>query len=215
MEEIMNQGQGTEYRGPLMSPPQQFGETTAEPSNWPTVLGIIMIVIASLGLLQNACGGVASLFMPSLMSGLAQSASPDDPMIAAQVEMSRRFMVWNVINALVMIVLGIVLLSAGIGVFRRRRKGIVWARIWAVCRILWSMPASYLGYRIAVESFKAMEAAAAGSEQPMPPGFGSMMQTMGAVGVIVGIIFYSAFPLFLLIWFSRAKIRAEAAQWSD
>ena len=39
------------------------------------------------------------------------------------------------------------------------------------------------------------------------------MATFGLAGAIVSLLFYWALPVFVLIWFSRSRIRAETAGW--
>ena len=128
--------------------------------------------------------------------------------------MARRHMVWNIANAAVLFALGVVLMFAGIGVLRRKRSGISAARTWAVLRILWTIPAAFMTYRVMIDTVKAMEEAGATSNQPLPPAIAGIMQSLGIIGPVVGAIFASALPAFVLIWFSRSSVKAESSRWA-
>jgi len=197
----------------MTAPPSVAGAMPTMPSTWPTVIGVVMIVLASLGMLAYGCGAVANTIWPLALSKLAQSPAGQDPAITAQLDMSRRFMAWNVFNAIVSVGLSFMLLMAGVAVVRRRSWCARLSFVWAIVRILWAIPASYVGYRIAIESFQAMEKASADAGRPMPNGLGTIMHSLGGVGVAIGLVLACALPAFVLIWFSRSKIKNEIAQW--
>lgn len=195
-------------------PPQHPGELPAQQSAWPSVIGIIMIVLGSLGVAMYACGGVFTVLMPALMGAAASSGAQSDPILAAQTDVTQRYLVWNLVNSIVLLALGIMLLTAGIGLLRRRAWSVGLGRGWAIGRIAWTIPATYMGYRVAIETFAAMEKASQESGQPMPPFFGVMMQGGSIVGSAVGAIFVCALPVFVLIWFARGRVRSEVATWA-
>jgi hypothetical protein len=58
----------SEFNAPPMAPPQYGGEIPAQPSSWPTVIGVLLIVLACIGLLINLCNGVMAAFVPAIMS---------------------------------------------------------------------------------------------------------------------------------------------------
>ena len=197
----------------LTAPPSVAGAMPTMPSTWPMVIGVVMIVLASMGMLAYGCGAVINTVWPLTMSKLAQSQAGQDPAITAQLDLSRRFMAWNVSNAIVSAGLSFTLLMAGVAVVRRRPWCARLSVVWAIARVLWAIPASYVGYCIAIESFQAMEKASADAGRPMPNGFGVIMHSLGAVGVAISLVVACALPAFVLIWFSRSKIKNEIAQW--
>lgn len=196
-------------------PPQYPGPIPTQASAWPTVIGTILIVIASLGLLFNVCGGVMSTIMPAIMSKVAESSpQANDAVFQAQIAVMQKYMGWSIINALVMLALSVIMLMGGIGIVRRRRSGVTMSRLWAVLRIIWAIPASYVGYVVSMETFKAMEQASADSGQTgMPAGVMGFMQGLGVIGVIIGFVIVCLLPGFILIWFALPKIKAEVATW--
>jgi hypothetical protein len=200
---------------PMMTPPMQTGGVPARPTSWPMVIGIILIVVASLGLLSNGCGGVANLFMPAIMSRMQQQSGQSDPIVQVQMDIIHKYIGWNIANALVMVVLGIILLVGGISMVKRKRSGVSMSVVWAVARIIWAIPASYVGSLVFNDTVEAMRKAAEqnpNAQQP-PPGMFGLMQSFGAVGVVIGVVFACAIPVFVLVWLNRPAIKAETAQW--
>jgi hypothetical protein len=210
----MSQSAGGMYSGPTMTPPRFGGAMPQQPSVWPTAVGVILVVIGCAGLLMYGCGSMFTVFFPMLMDKAAQSGGQVNAVTKAQMEVLERYFVWNISNAVVLSLLGVGVLIAGIGILRRRRFGVTLSRVWAIMRIVWVIPATYFGYEIAIENFEAMKRAAEDSGSPMPAGVASMMELFGPIGVAVGVVFTTAMPVFILIWFARGKIRKEVQQWA-
>ena len=76
---------------------------------------------------------------------------------------------------------------------------------------------SVVGYLIQIAQAEAMQEAIA-NDPNVPAGLsammGSMMQAFGVFGVLIGVLWGWALPVFLFIWFSRKKIRTETAGWA-
>ena len=49
----------------------------------------------------------------------------------------------------------------------------------------------------------------------IPGFFGTFMAILGPLTLVLGIVWGWALPIFMLIWFSRRKIKAEIAQWGQ
>ena len=185
----------------FVSPPMQPGMPTMEspPSKWPTVIGIIAIIWAVLGLLGGVCG-LGSLFMARSMPanfpgapGMSMSASP-----------------MMLFGFLISLILKSCLLALGIGLIKRRPWAPQWIRTWAVVEILGSVVGTILGYFAQQPQFAAM--ASQPGMQQMPPGF---FQGIAISSVGCGLLFAWVLPVFVLIWFSRDKIKQEVATWQS
>lgn len=190
--------------------------TPTQPSTWPMVCGTIAIVLASLGILSNSCGGVAGPLIQTLMAKIAPPGS--NPMLDAQVVIARKYVWFQITNAAILSVLGIILLCSGIGCVRLRPWARMAALTWACLRICYTVPATYLGYIMAMDMMQIMiNAANAGSAgtRAFPPGMMSIFQILGVLGVILGGALVCALPLFTLIWFNRPKIKSEVASWGS
>lgn len=200
--------------GPLIAPPVQAGIVPVRPTTWPMVIGVIAIVIGGIGILSNGCGGLLGPLIQSQMAGMFPQGS--NPMLDIQVTIGKKYLWFQIGNALTLTALGILLIAAGVGIIRRRS----WARrsalAWAWLRIVVCIPASYVGYMIAMETMQALANASnsgAAGAPPMPGGFMMLFQVFGAVGVVIGTAMVCACPVFTLIWFNRRTIRVEVAQW--
>ena len=208
----MSQFQENAFQPPAMTPPVHGGDIPSRPKTWPTVIGVIMIIVASLGLLQNVCGGIVGVLMPALIQSMPAEAA-DDPSFKAQIEIGKRFLPFQLANAVVLLALGVLLLMAGIATVKRKRVAVKYSRSWAVARILWAFTAAVATYFIMIETIKTMEQAAADAGQPMPSGIMTFMQMLGPIGAVINLIFWCALPVFVLIWFARQKIKEDVATW--
>lgn len=210
----MSQSAGGMYSDPTMTPPSFGGAMPQQQSVWPTAIGVILVIIGCAGLLMYGCGSMFTIFFPMLMDKAAQGGGQVNAVTKAQFEVIEKYFVWNISNAVVLSLLGVGVLIAGIGILRRRKLGVNLARFWAITRIVWAVPATYFGYLIAVENFDAMKRAAEESGSPMPAGVATMMELFGPVGAAIGVVFTTAMPVFVLIWFARGRIRKEVQEWT-
>ena len=199
----------------LMTPPVEPGEIPHPTSAWPKVIGVITIVFGALGILVYGCGGLIGNVIVVALSGAAQSGGAIDPVNAAQMDVLRQYMPWTILSGLGSLALGVLLLVAGIGLLRRRS----WSRkasvVWSILRMTYAIPTGVLGYIVNTAQFEAMEQAAASSSSPIPSGFFAIMHSLGPAGLGCGLVWGWALPVFLLSWFSRSKIKAEVAQWTQ
>jgi len=186
---------------PTAVPPQQPGEIgrPAQAPTWPTVIGVISIVFGA-----GAClGGVWGLFAPQFLDLMAkQMPQGQAEMFSAVQEWST----WMVVNAALTVIIALVLLAAGIELVRRRARGVKLCRVWAVLKIIFGIVGAYIGLQIQQAQFREM------SQGNLPVG-GGFYVVVGVVSMVFGIAWTCAYPVFLLIWFSRAKVKNEYTQW--
>jgi hypothetical protein len=185
----------------FVSPPMQPGipMMAAPQSKWPTVIGIIAIIWAAFGLLGGVCG-LGGMFMARSMPtnfpgapGMSMGVSP---------MMLPGFFIGLILKAC--------LLALGIGLLKRRFWAPQWVRIWAVVEMLGSVIGLVLGYLAQQHQFAAM--ARQPGMQQMPPAF---FEGMAVFSVGCGLLVAWALPVFMLIWFSRDKIKEEVATWES
>lgn len=184
-----------------MSAPPVVGGYHAPKPVWPTVIGVISVVFAAMGLL-NGCGG---LIMPLAMSPIAE-LMPDEGMKA----MFRKLASYSPIgvsSGVLAIGVGVLLLLAGIRTIQWRRAGARLHVSAALLSFVHSAVACVYAFELQKLQFQAMQNAG-GRPLPFPP------ELFGAIGLIIGMMFSSAYPTFLLIWFFRARIREQVSNWS-
>ncbi len=174
-------------------------------SSWPNVVGIICIVMGSLGALGGFCGVIGSFFqgyfanmMPAgqanVMTGMAQYM----PYMIAS----------NVLN----LALAVTLIIGGTGLTSRRRWGRPVLLHWSWLKMIAVIVGAVLGYYVQQAQLQAMlndpNAASA------PPQMGMFMQLGAGIGLAIGVVWGWILPIFVLIWLNRQTIRDEANSWS-
>ncbi len=191
-----------------MPPPSDPAEVP--PSTWPTVIGVIAIVLGGLGALFGCLGAFSPLFM-----GMMQSVVPEGQVTGLEGMMD--WAVWLVAVSIVSMLIAVLLLVAGIGITKRRAWGPKVALVWAGLKMIFVIVHSVASYLIQIAQFEAMQEAMA-NDQNMPAGMGalmgSLMQAFGIFGLLIGVLWGWALPVFLFIWFARKKIRTETAGWA-
>ena len=188
---------------------------------WPKVIGIIAIVFGSIGTLNYAvCGPVVLLVSGSIgafLEKLAQS-QPGQGLEtqAAQFEAMGSYIPANLAVSCFAALLAVTLLIGGIGLVRQRPWAARAIVIWAILKMLHAAPAAMVTYLTQMASFRAMREAAEtspGGPGQVPPGFFAILEAAGIGGMVASLLWYWALPAFMLIWFSRRKIRDDMIAW--
>ena len=189
------------------NPPVEGGLLGAEEplTKWPKVIGIIGIVLASLGLVCGCAGYFAVPLQRWGMQMQAQSGQ-SNPVAEAQVKIAGQFMVVTNVLLTLGMVLTIWLLVSSISLLRRRRKSRVMLIAWAMLSIL--SLAINIALQILMFQATFAELARLGESQRA-----AELWIGVAIGGFFAIVFGLALQVFVLIWFSRKKIVAEVSQW--
>lgn len=185
------------------TPPTQPGglPPLSQPSAWPTVIGIIAIIVGAGGALM-AVWGVASLFLMDRM----RTAVPTSQM--AQAMPGPEWRVWTGAASVLSFGAAVFLLGAGIGILQHRRWAPRASIAWAITKMIIVVGSAAVGY---MTMQGQMEAVVASTPAPMPSGFAS---GIAAASMCFAVVWGWALPVFVLIWFSRGKIKAEVATWT-
>jgi hypothetical protein len=163
---------------PAYYPPQQ------KRSVWPTVIGIISIILASLGLLCTPLVTITNAINPTTQQ--VYEYLPD------------WYRTWEIVGMFGGIVFAVVLLIGGITLLKRRPVGRTLHLVYAVV--------SFAVAVVNVVIFATIIGQTAGMPAPMRAGL-----IGGGVGGTCGGLIY---PVFLLIWFLRAPIAEEVRTWA-
>lgn len=189
------------------APPTEQGDLVPwkAPATWPTAVGVISIVLGSLGALVWAWSALAPLFMGTF----ATFASANHPEMNATIQAQKDTAVWTVSAGSLNTITSLLLMISGIGLANRSPWSPGAARLWAMLKI----PVAIFAVIATGITQRAMYQAMA--KQPNGPsaaaaGMGSALTVFtGALSLAWG----WAFPIFMLIWLSRPKVRAEIAGW--
>lgn len=167
---------------------------------WPKVIGIISIVLAVLSFF----GAVSSFFTPKMlrfqvsMGQFKGSMEDFDAFLA-------KYHWYFLLGACVALVSGILLISGGISLLRSKKAGKTLLLAYALITLLFASFSIYmtLGSSMLSEQMTAMF----GSAQDSPEAAAGRIG--GLIGGIIGTAFSMAYPVFLLIWFSRGAVKND------
>ncbi len=202
-------GGGGESGGPVVAPPITAGPISirAEAPAWPTVIGIIAIVLGAGGVL-GGLWGILTPFVMGRFKGLAAAGGPD---IFAGIT---RWGPWlSVLSGVSALVAGMLLLG-GIGMAKRRGWSGRMLVAWAIAKVLFAIPMVIVTALMQRDQMSAAFSSMGKNSTPPPPGLvGAMSSGIMVVTVVLSLAWYWAFPLFVLIWLARRPHRALMATW--
>jgi hypothetical protein len=176
--------------GPAAAPPTTPEALDLEQgrSSWPTVIGVIAVILAAGGILI----AVWRLLGPLITGASGAKAPPQE------------LRHWASFSQALSVGLSVLLLVAGVELLRRHRWGVSLARAWSIAYMILLVVFSPLTYKLAL-----LEAA-----KQVQKTSGMTPKVIAEFGIGTSICFGCVVPVFLLIWFSRRKIRSEVATWS-
>jgi len=200
--------QGSPYTGPV--PPIVPAAIIVPPRKavWPTVIGVIAIVFASLSILQALAGLLLPLMM-SFMDKMFSNLPPGQPNPLAGM---REYMGWFAAMSISSGLAAVLLLTCGIGLTKRRPWVVPAIRVWAVLKIVIEAGSSVVTAMMQTHQMQTMMTTSASSARgTMPPP--EFFIGFAIVGAVVGFVIYSLFAVFMLIWFRVRSVREETAKW--
>lgn len=188
------------------APPSIAGKVMSakRPANWPSVIGIIAIVLGS-------CASVGGLFTACsvLFYDVIAKIVPDP----STLQVARDWASWTVGSGVVSSLLAIVLLVGGIQLLRRRPQAVLTLRIWAVLKVILAVVSSVMGVIIQQQQAEITAAQLAKAGPGMPFGSG-WINAFAMVGMLFSCLWLLALPAFLLVWFQLRSVKADIAGWN-
>lgn len=172
--------------------PTQIDADFADPAGprvykWPVVIGIISIVWSSLGITCAGCGAGMLAMLPAMFK--------DQGPLPPTMQMSGLL----AINMGLGVMMGILLLTAGILTLRRNATGGMLHMVYGVL----GLPLVAFGTWVQFQQMAAMDQwVAENAGSPFARGHSS---AGGMIGVVVGLVLGLAWPIFVLIWFGVVK----------
>lgn len=201
--ERMNEGEtnGSEAQGPdrsaPLAPPTQGELPPPRRITWPTVVGIISIIYASLGLFGTFCGLAFLFILLSYADWLESFGISEQEVQEMQASMSP--VSWTAPASLVGLTLTILLFVGALRLLRRQASGARLCALWSWMIIPWTIIATVITL---VFHFNT----------PAPSG-GLGEQIGTAIVTVIGTVIGLVLPVFMVIWFSRPTIKSQVAQW--
>jgi hypothetical protein len=173
---------------PPPAPPPPPPPYPQRPPSWPKVIGIISIVFAGLGLICTPIG-LATREAAGPAGAEAMEGAP--PWYAT----------YQTASALAGIVVAAILLVAGILLCKRRPAGR-------------TMHITYAILNIVVAVGNVIAAASAVGQMDSGPAGAAPFKGVFIGGIVIGLVIGLAYPIFILVWFTRPKVRDEVAAWA-
>lgn len=190
---------------PVMSPPAG-GIPIDEPQRkWPTVIGVIGIILSSLGLLCT-CPGFFALQLQRWGNSMAAQSGQANPVGEAQLKAAEQFHIFTLALLTIGLFVTIWLLVGSIALLKRRRKARTHMIGWAMASLL------LMALNVALQIL-LFQSAMAELQRTGDAHLANQLWVGVAIGGCFGILFGVALQAFVLIWFSRRKIIEEVAQW--
>ncbi len=184
---------------------------TATSTRWPKNLGVVAVIAGAASALGGLCGALSPLFMGAVEGFVAKGASAaaskggPDPMITFEV--TREFRAVIISSSVLAILIAGLLLWGGITLIKRNRACRQLILYWAALKIVHSLAGGFVGFAMQARINSRTPGAVDG------PG-GDVFATLQPIMQVLGIMWACALAVFMLVWFSRAKIKSEVATWS-
>ncbi|MCU0689689.1 MAG: hypothetical protein MUE97_08120 [Phycisphaerales bacterium] len=214
------------------TPPTMPGALPPALPAWPKVIGIISIVLGSLGVVGQGCGIAGAVAMPMMAAPMREAAKQAAAQAAAQgaaqgggnaaaAQMEQQVAMFDAMgqytpllvgSGVLNIICAVLLIVAGIQLLKRLPSGRTLHLAYAGLRTVAVLFAIVPGWLMHVAQMEAMQA----SGMAMPPGLGAGFMTgMGVVGIVLGVVWGLAYPAFVVVWFMRGTIREQVAAWGQ
>jgi hypothetical protein len=181
--------------------PQNMGVTAV-----PRTFGILSIIFASV-VLVGSLFGLVGLVVPVLLKHAPPPSRPEEAQALAML--SSMYLGMGVISA-ILSVMSAFLLALGIGQLRYRAWAAVWSVRWGVVALGAVVVMAILmttTMRSTIGSIGAMAATAnSNADAAAARNVGNMI---GVVYAAMMVLFYSPYPILMLAYFSRDRVRAS------
>ena len=186
---------------PPFPPPPLPAGLSRPSSKWPTPIGIISLVIAGLAVVGALLGPLIQGAMESMPGGNVMAHMPED------LRTTQRLMM--IPGLLANLCLGI----GGFLLLKRMAASRILFFIYAILAVLMIIPNTWLAQEILKATLNATPVPKNARPEQVEM-IRSMTRTGGSVGVFIGVAYAAAYPVFLLVWFLRGKIRDEVRTWA-
>lgn len=191
------------------TPPPLPSHMTATPgSGWPRTLGIITIVFGVLGIL----GGLVAVINPLILRKQLESyvqLGADAVAVDAYMD---KMVPYQITLAVLTFTAGLLLLAGGLFLIKKRAIAVKLLLAWGVYKIGIGIYTTIQSFPMVREQMEIMQSSTALA--------GDAGETIGQItsiattfGLVAGLVWVAVLPVFLFVWFSRAKIREQVKVW--
>jgi hypothetical protein len=181
-----------------MVPPHMMQTLPPRRPGWPVAIGVVSIILGTLGLSCYGCGSVSTLINPMLPADMQSAA------------MTGGYLVYSVTSYCGSFALSVWLFVSGIGLCGRRAWSGSASLWWAVTKIGFVLMELIVGFAFLndmVNEINEMFEDAEGSSAF------AMNEAVVAIFSVLMSVLVLVWPLFVVIWFGRPGVRHEVAGW--
>lgn len=184
--------------------PGQIGSVERRPV-WPIPIGIIVIVFSAWTLLSGLIAVVEGFIGVPIMDFWFSPRNPgvSDTITQIYTNMAPGFLV----SGAFLLIAAAFGLTGGIALLCRKRWSVVNLRLWAVVKILSGAVYAVTEAMVQTQLMLAGTQLTGGGVTPADVARWAFFD--GAISFIFG----AALPMFVLVWFSRPRIRADCGKW--
>ena len=175
---------------------------------WPKTVGIIALVFGILGVLQTATAPLGIMMMEKQMDAFTTAGASEED-VASYFE---KFKSMTTQSSISLGVLAILLSVGGLMLLKKRRGSSLVLQIWAVLKIL---VGGFFSFQNVSLTRLQMDIMTAGGAMK-GAGAAEMNQVFDFAimgGLIFGMLWLAAFPIFLLVWLNRSVVKEEVQRW--
>ncbi len=191
------------------TPPPLPTHISATPgSGWPKTLGIITMVFGALGSL----GGLVSVINPFLLRKQLESYVQMGADAAAVDAYIDKMVPYQITLSVLTFTAGLLLLAGGITLLKKRVIAVKLLLAWGVYKIGIGIHTTIQGFPMAREQMEIMQSSNAFGGDAAES-IGQITSIATTFGLIASLVWVAVLPVFLFVWFSRAKIREQVKAW--
>ena len=189
---------------PLYAPPGTEPRLPEIPDggSWAKVIGILGIVFGGGALLLGVIGVVGQNF----------ALQQYEAMGITKEMLAQHALFLNVVP-IISLALGFLLLLGGILLVMKKPVSRTILLIWAMLKIAFALWQAPLGLAFQKELIPLQQKMLSKGD-PKVSDVGAIMETMGPIIQIISVLWLCALPIFMLIWFMRARIRMQVSGWA-
>ncbi|HYD01439.1 MAG TPA: hypothetical protein VEB22_09455 [Phycisphaerales bacterium] len=200
------------------NPPTYPAQLPVSEPAWPKVLGIVSIVLGSLGAAYNACSAVGGLLGGSMMSWLADMANSgarnaqsarQSAEMKQMLDAMQPWMIAAGVVAVVSLAVSVWLLVAGITLVKRRAAGFGMHKGWAWTRIAMGLVTAGVTVGMQKAQFGAMNSLQAAGGGPPSAAITLMLVGQGLFAIALA----SAYPVVVLAMMTRRRVSLVLDRW--
>ena len=193
----------------LSSPPPTPGQTKG--GTWKKIIGIISIIFGALAIIQSAMAPVMIPFTRATMESSVTDDAGKEKLDAYIEKLTSLSMMSSVILGL----LSVLLLVGGVLLIKQNKIAPTLLISWAILKMVAGGYLNFKNYLLMQDQFEILTPTAqiegfGAAETEM---FNNITSISAMVGLVGGTLWLMAFPIFILIWFNRRKIKAEVRGW--